>query len=157
VIRGPHVCAGYWNDPAATAAAIHPLPTDPTGPAWLHTGDLARKDPEGYYYIVGRSKDMFISGGENVYPAEIESVLHAHPAVAEAAVIGMPDPKWGEVGRAMIVMVPGQSLTAEALLDFCRERLAKYKVPKSVVFTDALPRTGAGKVDKKLLAEKYGG
>lgn len=157
VIRGPHVCAGYWNDPAATAAAIHPLPNDPAGPAWLHTGDLARRDADGYYYIVGRSKDMFISGGENVYPAEIESVLHAHPAVAEAAVIGVPDAKWGEVGKAIVVLKPGGRVTESDLLAFVRERLAGFKVPKSVAFVDELPKTGANKVDKRALTEKYSG
>jgi fatty-acyl-CoA synthase len=148
VIRGPHVCAGYWNNPEATAQTIRD--------GWLHTGDLARRDAEGYYYIVGRLKDMIISGGENVYPAEVESVLHAHPAVAEAALIGVPDPKWGEVGRAIVALRPGAQVTAEELLAFCRERLAGYKVPKSVVFVDALPKTGAGKVDKQRLKEEYG-
>jgi fatty-acyl-CoA synthase len=156
VIRGPHVCAGYWNNPTATAEAIHPLPSDPAGPAWLHTGDLARRDADGYYYIVGRLKDMIISGGENVYPAEVEDVIHAHPAVAEAAVIGMPHPKWGEVGRAVVVIRPGAHLGEAELLDFVRGRLAAYKVPRSVVFVSELPKTGANKVDKRLLAEKYG-
>lgn len=148
IVRGPHVCAGYWNRPEETAKAIVN--------GWLHTGDLARRDAEGYYTIVGRSKDMIISGGENIYPAEVENVLAAHPAVAEAALIGVPDEKWGEVGRAIVVLQPGQSLTAEALIEFCRERLARYKVPKSAVFVEVLPKTGAGKVDKKILAEKYG-
>jgi fatty-acyl-CoA synthase len=157
VIRGPHVCAGYWNNPAATRAALHPLANTPGSASWLHTGDLARHDAEGYYYIVGRSKDMFISGGENVYPAEVESVLHAHPAVAETAVVGIPHEKWGEVGRAVVVVRPGAHLSESELLDFVRERLAAYKVPKSVVFVSELPKTGANKVDKKLLMEKYSG
>ncbi len=148
IIRGPHVCAGYWRNPEATAQAIRD--------GWLHTGDLARYDEEGYYYIVGRLKDMIISGGENVYPAEVESVMHAHPAVAEAALIGVPHPKWGEVGRAVVVLRPGAHLTEEALIAFCRERLAGFKVPKSVVFVDALPKTGANKVDKERLRELYG-
>ncbi len=148
LIRGPHVCAGYWNNPEATAEAFKG--------GWLHTGDLAKRDAEGYYYIVGRIKDMFISGGENVYPAEIESVLYSHPAVAEAAVIGIPDPKWGEVGRAIVALRPGASVTEEELLDFCRERLARYKVPKSIIFVDALPKTGAGKIDKERLKKEYG-
>ncbi len=147
IIRGPHVCAGYWNRPEETANAIV---ND-----WLHTGDLARQDSEGYYYIVGRSKDMIISGGENIYPAEVENVLAAHPAVAEAALIGVPDEKWGEVGKAVVAIANKQSLTADELTNFCRDRLAKYKIPKSVVFIDSLPKTAAGKVDKKLLAEKY--
>lgn len=148
IIRGPHVCAGYWNNPEATAQTIRD--------GWLHTGDLARQDTEGYYYIVGRLKDMFISGGENVYPAEVESVLHAHPAVAEAALIGVPDAKWGEVGRAIVALRPAARLTGEDLLAFCRERLARYKVPKSVIFVEALPKTGANKVDKEQLRELYG-
>jgi fatty-acyl-CoA synthase len=147
LVRGPHVFAGYWNRPGETAEALVN--------GWLHTGDLARRDGEGYYYIVGRDKEMIISGGENIYPAEVENVLAAHPAVAEAALIGAPDDRWGEVGRAVVVVASGQSLTAEALLEFCQDRLAKYKIPKSVVFVEALPKTGAGKVDKKLLAELF--
>ncbi|MGQ9709899.1 MAG: acyl-CoA synthetase [Anaerolineae bacterium] len=148
IIRGPHVCAGYWNNPQATAQTIRN--------GWLYTGDLARYDEEGYYYIVGRLKDMIISGGENVYPAEVESILHAHPAVAEAALIGVPDEKWGEVGRAIVVLHPGAQVTAEEILTFCRERLASYKVPKSVIFVDELPKTGANKVDKERLRKLYG-
>jgi fatty-acyl-CoA synthase len=147
-VRGPHVCAGYWNRPEESARAI-----DSDG--WLRTGDLARRDAEGYYTIVGRSKDMIISGGENIYPAEVESVLHAHPAVAEAALIGVPDPKWGEVGRAIIVRRGDVNISSEELADFCQARLARYKIPKSFVFVDLLPKTAAGKIDKKILAEKY--
>ena len=148
IIRGPHVTPGYWNNPEATAKAI----VD----GWLHTGDLAKRDAEGYYTIVGRLKDMIISGGENIYPAEVESVMHAHPAVAEAALIGVPDAKWGEVGRAIVVVEPGKTLSAEQLLAFLRERLAGYKAPKSIVFVAELPKTGPGKIDKKLLTEQYG-
>lgn len=148
LIRGPHVTPGYWNNPAATAATIRD--------GWLYTGDLAICDDEGYYTIVGRLKDMIISGGENVYPAEIESVMYRHPAIKEAALIGVPDETWGEVGRAVIVVEPGHTLDEDALFDFLRERLARYKVPKSVVFTDALPKTGAGKIDKKALVQRYG-
>ncbi len=149
LIRGPHVIPGYWNRPDATAETI----VD----GWLHTGDLARCDAEGYYYIIGRSKDMLISGGENVYPAEVESVMHSHPAVAEAALIGVPDEKWGEVGRAIVVVEPGQTLTEDELIAFLRERLAKYKIPKSVIFVDALPKTAIGKLDKKALVGQFGG
>ncbi|MCI0399342.1 MAG: long-chain fatty acid--CoA ligase [Chloroflexi bacterium] len=156
IIHGPHVCAGYWRNLEATAAAIHPTPADPSGRAWLHTGDVAVRDAEGYYRIAGRLKEMFISGGENVYPAEIESVLHSHPAVAGAAVIAVPDDKWGEVGRAVVVLAAGQTATAEELIAFCRGRLAGYKVPRSAVFVDELPMTGAGKIDKKLLESRYG-
>jgi fatty-acyl-CoA synthase len=148
-IRGPHVCGGYWRQPDETARAISP-------DGWLRTGDLARRDADGCYYIVGRSKDLIISGGENIYPAEVESVLCAHPAVAEASLISVPDAHWGEVGRAVVVLRPGQAALGDELQAFCRERLARFKVPKSVVFVSALPRTGAGKIDKKLLSERYG-
>jgi fatty-acyl-CoA synthase len=148
-IRGPHVIAGYWNNPGATSKAI----VD----GWLHTGDLARRDAEGYTYIAGRSKDMIISGGENIYPAEIESVLLGHAAVAEAAIIGVPDTKWGEVGRAIVVLRGGAYVNASELLAYTRQHLASYKLPKSVVFVNALPKTGAGKIDKKLLEQQYGG
>jgi len=141
LIRGPHVTPGYWNNPDG----------------WLQTGDLAVCDDEGYYTIVGRLKDMIISGGENVYPAEVESVMYRHPAIKEAALIGVPDARWGEVGRAIVVVEPGAALTADDLLAFLRERLASFKIPKSVVFVEALPKTGAGKVDKKALAERYSG
>ncbi len=149
LIRGPHVTPGYWNDPDATAKAI----VD----GWLHTGDLAICDDEGYYTIAGRSKDMIISGGENVYPAEVESILFRHPAIREAALIGVPDDTWGEVGRAIVVQESGCALDEPALLEFLRGYLARYKVPKSVVFVDVLPKTGAGKVDKKELVRLYGG
>ena len=147
LIRGPHVCAGYWNRPEETAQAIVA--------GWLHTGDLAVRDDEGYYTIVGRLKDMIISGGENIYPAEVESVMHAHPGVAETVLIGAPHPKWGEVGRAIVVRADA-SLTEAELLDFVGRRLANYKVPKSVVFVETLPKTGANKIDKAALVEKYG-
>ncbi len=151
LIRGPHVTVGYWNRPDETAQTI-------AAGGWLRTGDLARRDAEGYYTIVGRSKDMIISGGENIYPAEVESVLHAHPAIAEAALIGVADAKWGEVGRAVIALQANARVTADDLIAFCAERLAKYKIPKSFVFLDSpLPKTAAGKVDKKGLLEKYSG
>jgi fatty-acyl-CoA synthase len=148
LIRGPHVFAGYWNRPDATADVLRD--------GWLHTGDLGRRDAEGYTTIVGRKKDMFISGGENVYPAEVESALHAHPAVADAALIAVPHDKWGEVGRAVVVVAEGQQLSADALLGFLGERLARYKLPQSVVFVDALPRTAIGKTDKLRLAREFG-
>ncbi|MBK8032432.1 MAG: long-chain fatty acid--CoA ligase [Chloroflexi bacterium] len=144
ITRGMHVIPGYWNNPDATAKTV----VD----GWLHTGDLARADDEGYIWVIGRIKDMIISGGENVYPAEIESVLMAHPDVAEAVVIGVPDDKWGEVGWAVVV-AKGQ-ITAEALTIFMSDRLAKYKVPKNVVFVDAIPKTAVGKIDKKAVAQK---
>ncbi|MFQ5651703.1 MAG: long-chain fatty acid--CoA ligase [bacterium] len=146
LIRGPHVSPGYWKQPAETAKCFKD--------GWLHTGDLAKQDEEGYFYIIGRRKEMFISGGENVYPAEVESAMVAHPAVAEAALIGVPHEKWGEVGKAFVVLEKSQSLTEAGLLDFLGSRLAKYKIPKSVVFIDALPKTAVGKIDKKILAKK---
>jgi len=149
LIRGPHVMPGFWKRPEATAETIID--------GWLHTGDLARRDAEGYFYIIGRSKDMFISGGENVYPAEVESVMHSHPAVGEAALIGVPDEKWGEVGRALVVVKAGYSLDAAELLAFLQERLAKYKIPRTVVFIPEMPKTAIGKIDKKVLLKAYGG
>lgn len=149
LIRGPHVTPGYWNNPQATASAIRD--------GWLHTGDLAIRDDEGYYTVVGRLKDMIISGGENIYPAEVESVMHAHPAVAEAALLGIPDDKWGEVGLAVVVIRPGAALTEPDLLAFMRDRLAKYKIPKAVRFVDALPKTGPGKIDKRALLAQFTG
>jgi len=147
LIRGPNVMQKYWNRPDATAEAF----TD----GWLHTGDLARMDGEGDLYIVDRKKDMFISGGENVYPAEVENAIYELPRVAEAAVIGIKDPKWGEIGRAVVALKAGQKLTEGEVLDFLKGKLAKFKVPRSVVFVDQLPRNAAGKVLKNILREKY--
>jgi len=145
ILAGPHVCSGYWGNPAATAEAFRD--------GWFYTGDLARRDADGYYYIVGRKKDMFISGGENVYPAEIEGVLATHPAIAEVAVIGVPDPHWGEVGVAVVVARPGSTLTEEAVLAYCQDKLARYKIPRRVVFRESLPRNAMGKVVKTALLE----
>ncbi|MCC5809185.1 MAG: long-chain fatty acid--CoA ligase [Ectothiorhodospiraceae bacterium] len=150
LIRGPHRTPGYWNNPGATSEAI-----DPDG--WLHTGDLAERDADGAYTIVGRLKDMYISGGENVYPAEIESVVHAHPDVAEAAVFGVPDPTWGEVGCAAVVLRGGARPDADSLRRWLKQRLAAYKVPRRIEFVDSLPTTGAGKLDKRALQRRYGG
>ena len=144
LIRGPHIMAGYWKNPEATAETIRD--------GWLHTGDVAVRDADGCYSILGRSKEMFISGGENVYPAEIESVLTAHPKVLEAAVVGVPHETWGEVGRAFLVVAEGYD--EDDLKAFLDERLARYKLPRSIVLLDALPLTAIGKLDKKLL-EKY--
>lgn len=149
LIRGPHRTPGYWNNPGATAEAI-----DENG--WLHTGDLAEFDDDGCYTIVGRAKDMFISGGENVYPTEIESVIHGHGDVAEAAVFGVTDPTWGEVGCAVVALKKGHAIRSEDLLGYLGERLADYKVPKRVIFVPELPKTGAGKISKKVLKERYG-
>ena len=145
VVRGPNVFAGYWRDVDATAAAFED--------GWLLTGDVAARDEEGYYRIVGRLKDMIISGGENVYPAELENVLHEHPAVVEAAVVGVPDERWGEACLAFVVLADGESTGEDELLGFCRERLAKYKVPREVRFVDVLPRNALNKVAKTELLE----
>jgi fatty-acyl-CoA synthase len=149
LVRGPHVCAGYWNRPEETARAIRD--------GWLHTGDLARRDAEGYYFIVGRLKDVIISGGENIYPAEVEAVLAGHPAVAEVALIGVPDARWGEAPRAIVVPRAGTSVDPADLVAFADGRLARYKIPRSLVLVDALPRTAAGKVDKDQLKKEHGG
>jgi fatty-acyl-CoA synthase len=146
-IRGPHVSRGYWNNPEATAAAL-----DAGG--WFHTGDLARRDAEGFHTIAGRKKDMIISGGVNVYPAEIEGELLLHPAVRDAAVVGVPHPTWGEVGVAFVVAQEIPPSPAE-LIDFLAGRLAKYKIPRELVFVDSLPRTPYGKVVKGELRSKY--
>jgi len=140
VVRGPNVFPGYWRNPEATAAAF--------ADGWLLTGDLAERDEEGYYRIVGRLKDLVISGGENVYPAEIEDVLHAHPAVSEAAVIGVPDERWGEACLAFVALRPGVEADEQELLEWCRARLARFKVPKDIRFVDGLPRSSMNKVLK---------
>ncbi len=147
VLSGPHVCSGYWLRPEATAEAH--------ANGWWHTGDLAMRDEEGYYYIVGRKKDMFISGGENVYPAEVEGLLATHEGIAEAAVIGRPDPKWGEVGLAVVVPRQHGALTESDVIAFCGGRLARYKIPKSVIFVESLPRNAMGKVIKSELYDRY--
>ena len=149
VMRGPNLLKGYWNRDQETAQAFKG--------GWFHSGDLARMDEDGCLYIVDRKKDMFISGGENVYPAEVENAIYDLPQVAEAAVIGVRDEKWGEVGRAMVVLKEGRTLTPEDLTAELKKRLAKYKIPKSVVFLEALPRNAAGKVLKNRLRENREG
>jgi fatty-acyl-CoA synthase len=143
VVRGPIAMLGYWNRPEETAEVLRG--------GWLRTGDLATADDEGFVTLVGRARDMYISGGENVYPAEVEAVYSEHPAVREIAVVGRPDPKWGEVGRAYVVPAPGCALDAEALLAWGRERLAAFKLPRDFVSVPALPRTETGKVQKHRL------
>lgn len=148
VLKGPSTCSGYFNDPGASAAAV-----DADG--WFHTGDLARYDDEWYFFVVDRKKDMFISGGENVYPVEIEAALYQHPAVHMCAVVGLPDPVWGEAGMACVVLRPGTSATEAELLDFLSARLARFKVPKGVTFMDSLPISAAGKVLKRELRDRF--
>ncbi|NYD41267.1 acyl-CoA synthetase [Nocardioides panaciterrulae] len=148
-VQGPNVSPGYWNQPEATRAAL-----DEDG--WLRTGDVARVDDDGYLYIVDRLKDMFISGGENVYPAEVERALHTHPDVAECAVVGVPDPTWGEVGRAVVVPRAGARLTEAELLDHLDGRLARYKIPRSVVLCDELPHNASGKLVRTRVRALFG-
>jgi fatty-acyl-CoA synthase len=172
LLRGPHVMAGYWRDPEATGKAVR-------RGGWFATGDLVRRDEEGYFYVAGRKKDMYISGGENVYPAELEAVLLRHPEIADAAVVGIPDATWGEVGLAAVVPASGAGvengepstvlaepgmelteqgteLTAQKVIAYLRDRVAHYKVPRRVVFLTELPRTESGKVVKPEIARIYG-
>lgn len=148
VVQGPNVMAGYWQNPEATASSL----VD----GWFHTGDVAVVDADGAVYVVDRLKDMIISGGENIYPAEVESALHEHPAVLDCAVIGVPDEKWGEVGRAVVVLAPGVDLSAEQMREFLTDRLARYKIPRSLLVVDALPRNASGKILRKNLRETTG-
>jgi len=145
LVRGPNVFAGYWRNDEATAAAFRD--------GWLLTGDLAERDEEGDYWIRGRLKELVVSGGENVYPAEIETALYQHAAVAQCAVVGVPDETWGEVGRAFVVRVAGASATAADLDEHLRARLARYKVPKRIELVDELPLSPAGKILRRSLRE----
>ena len=147
LVRGPNVMLGYLDDQAATKEAI-----DENG--WLHTGDVGRLDGDGYLTITDRLKDMYICGGFNVYPAEVEQVLARLDGVAESAVIGVPDPRLGEVGKAFIVAMPGRRLTAADVAAHCRERLANFKVPRHIEFRTELPRNPSGKPLKRLLREE---
>lgn len=145
LISGPNVTPGYWNRPDANTQSF--------ADGWLRTGDAAKVTDDGYYFIVDRWKDMYISGGENIYPAEVEKVLYGMTEVADVAVVGIANEKWGEVGRAYIVLKEGQTLTTKQVIEFCQDRLARYKHPKSIVFVDTLPRTPTGKVKKNKLRE----
>jgi len=147
LMRGPVVMKGYWNRPEATAETI----VD----GWLHSGDIARVDEDGFYYIMDRKKDMIISGGENIYPAEIEDALLGNPKVADVAVIGYAHEKWGEAVKAIIVVKPGEALTEEELIGWCKDKIGSYKIPKTVIITDAIPRTPTGKILKTELRETY--
>lgn len=142
-LKSKVVSPGYWNNPVKTKEAVKD--------GWFYTGDMAMKDKDGYYYIVDRKKNMYISGGENVYPAEVEKVLLKHKAVKEAAVIGVPDNKWGEVGKGFVVMEKNCHVKEDELISFCMDKLAKYKIPKSFQFIEKLPRNDAGKLDRKKL------
>ena len=145
ICQSPLATHGYYKNPEATNASFRD--------DWVYTGDLGYFDEEGFLFVAGRKKDMVKSGGISIYPLEIESVIYAHPDVLEAAVIGVPDPKWGEAVKALVVLKPGAELTSEALISFCKEQLSTYKVPKSVEFRASLPHTEVGKVNKMKLRE----
>jgi len=148
VARGANVMRGYWNDPADTALVFRN--------GMLRTGDVGYQDADGYFYILDRLKDMIVTGGENVYSGEVEAVIYEHPAVREAAVIGIPDPKWGELVMACVVLKPGHTLSADELLAHCRRSLANYKVPRRVEFSESeLPKSGSGKILKRVLRERF--
>jgi acyl-CoA synthetase (AMP-forming)/AMP-acid ligase II len=144
-----HSCMnGYWNLPAETANTM-------PGNHWVRTGDAGYLDSDGYLYIQDRVKDMIVSGGENIYPAEVENAIYGHPAIAEVAVIAVPDTKWGESVKAIVVLKPGARADAQSIIDFTRTRIAAYKVPKTVDFVDALPRNETGKLLKRKLREPF--
>lgn len=142
-LKGPTCTPGYWNNPEATAAAIKD--------GWFFTGDYVRQDADGYIYVVDRKKNMYISGGENVYPTEVEKFLRTHPEIADVAIIGVPDEKWGESGKAFVVRAAGSQLTAADILAFCKGNLAKFKIPKYISFLPELPKGDTGKIDRKQL------
>jgi acyl-CoA synthetase (AMP-forming)/AMP-acid ligase II len=149
VYRGPTVLQGYWNNPEATAEGF--------AGGWFHSGDVCRMDEDGFIFVVDRKKDMIISGGENIYCAEVEAVIDAHPNVKEVALIGIPHERWVETPRAIVVAVdPGDPPSEEDVIKFCRERLASYKKPTSVVVVDELPRNASGKILKTVLRDEYG-
>ena len=146
-LRGPKITAGYWSDETKTAAAFHPG-------GWLRTGDVGHVDADGFLYLTDRMKDMIVSGGENIASSEVERVIYEMPEVLEAAVIGVPDPQWGEVPVAVIAARPGETVTLEALQAHCRRQLAGFKVPKRLALKDALPRNPSGKVLKRVLRDQ---
>jgi acyl-CoA synthetase (AMP-forming)/AMP-acid ligase II len=147
--RGPRIMTGYWRDEQKTSQVM-------TKDGWLRTGDMGWMDEEGYIYLAGRGDDMIIRGGENISPEEVENVLHSHPKVEEAAVIGVPDPEWGQEPRAVVVLKKGKAATSEEIIEYCRSKLSGFKRPRSVVFLDSLPRNPMGKVLRKKLREEYG-
>jgi long-chain acyl-CoA synthetase len=146
VVRGPQVMQGYWGRKEETEQVLRD--------GWLHTGDIGWMDEDGYAFIVDRKKDMIISGGYNIYPREVDEILYQHPKVLDAAAVGVPDPYWGEIVKAFIVPKPGEALTAEEIVLFCKERLAAYKVPKSIEFRSSLPKSTIGKVLRKELRDE---
>ncbi len=148
IVKGEQVMQGYWNRPEATDEAFQG--------GWFHTGDMARRDEEGYFYIVDRKKDMIITGGENVYSREVEEVLYAHPGVSEAAVIGLPDATWGERVTAVVTRRAGADVTEADIISLCRDRLAGFKTPRRVEFVDELPKNVSGKILKRELRDRFG-
>lgn len=148
IIKGPHVCTGYWNNPAATEKAIID--------GWFHTGDMARMDEDGFFYIAGRAKEMIISGGENIYCAEVEAVFNDHEAVKRCALIGKAHQKWGEVGLLIVELKSDKKATKDELIRFSRKYLAKYKIPRELEIVDEMPEVTLGKIDKKALKEQFG-
>lgn len=147
VVRGPQMMKRYWRLPDATAEALRG--------GWMHTGDAGTVDDEGFLYVQDRVKDMIVSGGENVYPRVVEDVLFTHPAIADAAVIGVPDPEWGETIKAIVVLREGAAATDEDIMEFCRGKLGGFERPRSVDFVAELPRNATGKVLKRVLREPY--
>jgi long-chain acyl-CoA synthetase len=145
IVRGPQVMKGYWKQPDETAEAVRQ--------GWLYTGDVARADDEGYFFIAGRKKDMILAGGYNVYPDEVDAVLTSHPAVLEAATVGVPDEKRGETVKSFVVLKKGQTATAEELIAYCRKELAAYKIPRLVEFREELPKSAVGKHLRHVLQE----
>jgi fatty-acyl-CoA synthase len=143
VVRGSIMMKEYWQDPVRTEETIRN--------GMLYTGDLARTDEEGYYFLVDRARDMYITGGENVYPAEVERILREHPEIEDIAVVGVPDERWGEVGQAFVILKKDSNFSADGLIGFCKKRMAKFKCPKKVVICEEFPRTSLGKVRKKEL------
>ncbi|MDY6968568.1 MAG: AMP-binding protein, partial [Spirochaetota bacterium] len=148
VLKGPTQMIGYWNDPEETARTIRD--------GWLYTGDLATMDDEGFVFMIDRERDMYISGGENIYPAEIERVFGYNGKILETAVIGVPDEKWGEVGKALIVLRQGENMDEAEALSFLDGKLARYKIPQYIDFIDELPKTASGKIKKTEIRERYG-
>jgi acyl-CoA synthetase (AMP-forming)/AMP-acid ligase II len=147
--RGPRIMTGYWRDEEKTSQVM-------TQDGWLRTGDMGYMDEEDYIYLTGRADDMIIRGGENISPEEVEDILHSHPKIEEAAVIGVSDPEWGQEPRAVVVLKKGEAATSEEIIEYCRSRLAGFKRPRSVFFIDSLPRNPMGKVMRKKLREEYG-
>lgn len=149
VARGPRIMSGYFKDEEKTAKAF-------TKDGWLRTSDTGYRDEDGYFYLAGRGDDMIIRGGENISPEEVENALYSHPKIEEVAVIGVPDPEWGQEVKAVVVLKEGELTTADEIMEYCRQKLSSFKRPRTVVFVDELPRNPMGKVLKRELRAKYG-